>query len=211
MSRGRTLARALAAALLAPALAACGSSEDPAGAAACDPVAVAPTVAWKRTEAVMADLGRALALTPDEVCQELGTTPCATVHRVALGASDPFERALYKPFAEPLGTTPIALERAVLHACVRRVELDRSAGQPVVFTHMDLLAPSAGAELGPDSPFGKDAAEVGRRLLGRDLLASELAELEALAVDDAGAAVASDEVAKLICFTLGTSREFLFF
>lgn len=212
-SRLLPAAGALAAAL---GLAACGDSSPPGETpttttTAGDCEASDPTVAWKRTDAVLADLGRGLELTPEQVCLELGTAPCSAVHRVALGQSDPFDRALYKPFAEPLGTTPIAAERAVLHACVARVTLDASAADPVVFRQLDLTAPSAGEDLGAQSAFGQDAAEVGRRLLGRDLSDEEIGELAALAVDEGGAKVPASEVAKLVCFTIGTSREFLFF
>lgn len=191
-------------------LSGCGGDPEASGTGgSCEASPVAPTVAWKRTGAVLADLGRAMSLAPDQVCNELGDTACAAVHRVALGENDAFEKALYKPFAEPLGTTPLALERVVLHACGQRVDLDR-AGTPVVFTHIDLNASSVG-DTGADSPFAKDAAELGRRLLGRDLSAEEIAVLADLTVDDSGAKVSASDAAKLTCFTLGTSREFLFF
>lgn len=208
-------AAAFAAASLLASLALLGCGSDPpssstTGGDTCEPGAAGPTLAWKRTGAVLSDLGRALALAPEEVCSELGATSCAQVHRVALGESDPFDKALYRPFAEPLGTTPLALERVVMHACVARVELDRAAAKPVVFTHLDLSAASV-ADAGPDSAFAKDAAELTRRLLGRDATAAELTVLADLAAPSAGDPVSASDAAILTCFTLGTSREFLFF
>lgn len=196
-------------------LSACGGDPQSSGSTntngeTCDPGKMAPTVAWKRTGAVLSDLGRALSLAPDEVCSELGDTPCSSVHRVALGENDPFDRALYKPFAEPLGTTPLAAERAVLHACIKRVELDRAAAAPVVFTHLSLDAAKVD-DTTQDGPFAKDAAELGRRLLSRELTAEEVTVLTDLALDDSGAPVSASDAATLACFTLGTSREFLFF
>jgi hypothetical protein len=169
------------------------------------------TVQWKRTGAVLSDLGQALALDSTQVCQELGVISCEVVHRVSLGGNDPFDRALYKPFTEPLGTTPLAAERVVMQACVKRVELDKASATPAVWKNLDLNSADISANVGPDSGFYKDTVELGRRLLGRDPSADEIAELAVLAKDEAGAPVPSAEVAKLVCFALGTSKEFLFF
>lgn len=168
-----------------------------------------PTISWKRTDVLITDLSRALELSESEVCNEVGVAPCAKVHAVTLGASDPFDKALYRPFAEPLGTTPLAAERVVLSACTTRVTLD-SAGAPKVFTSIDLGAASLG-DVGPDSAFAKDANELGKRLLSRTLTADELTSLGALSKDDGGNAVSAADAAILVCFTIGTSSEHLFF
>lgn len=177
----------------------------------CEASSAPATVQWKRTGAVLSDLGQALALDSSQVCQELGAISCEVVHRVSLGGNDPFDRALYKPFTEPLGTTPLAAERVVMEACVKRVELDEASTSPSVWKNLDLKAADISGNLGPDGGFYKDTLELGRRFLARDLSAEEIAELAVLAKDDAGAPVPSADVAKLVCFALGTSKEFLFF
>lgn len=193
-----------------------GCADTPKGSPAptptnCEPSTAPATVQWKRTGAVLSDLSQALSINPNTVCQELGAISCEVVHRVSLGGNDPFDRALYKPFTEPLGTTPLAAERVAMQACVKRVELDKASGAPSVWKNLDLNATDISGNLGPDSGFYKDTLELGRRLLARDLSADEIAELAVLAKDDAGAPVPSADVAKLVCFALGTSKEFLFF
>lgn len=200
--------------LLSTALVGCADTpkESPAPAPTnCEASSAPATVQWKRTGAVLSDLGQALALNPTEVCQELGVISCEVVHRVSLGGNDPFDRALYKPFSEPLGTTPLAAERVVMQACVKRVELDKASASPAVWKNLDLKSTDISGNLGPESGFYKDTVDLGRRLLARDLSADEIAELSVLAKDDAGAPVPSADVAKLVCFALGTSKEFLFF
>ncbi len=187
----------------------CGAETDTAPPApSCADEAPVPTVTWKRTHVLVSDLSRGLELEPAEVCLELGTQACAEVHRVALGSSDPFDKALYAPFAEPLATTPLASERVVLAACVARVTQDRSA-QPKLFTSMDLEADSV-VDSGPNSAFARDVTALGKRLLGRGLSAEELATLAELTRNDAGEPIKASDAAVLACFTVGTSREFLF-
>ena len=78
--------------------------------------------------------------------QRTRTAPCVAVHGVLLGDSDPFGNGLYSPFVEPLATTPLATERLILSACVKRAELD-AVGTPVVFTSLDLKSDVAGGPI----------------------------------------------------------------
>ncbi len=197
---------------LALVLAACSgggeeTESDPPPVESCDPAG--PTVVWKRVDALAADLGRALELDQGELCTEIGSAPCAEVHRVALGGSDPLNTALYRPFAEPLATTPLAIERLALSACVLRVDRD-AAGAPEVFSEMPLDSePLSASNAG--SAFAKQAASLGRRMLARDLTVDEIATLEPLGRDEEGAPVTSHDAAVLLCFTLATSTEMSFF
>lgn len=168
------------------------------------PEGAAPTVVWKRTDALLADLAAAMELPRAELCKELGEVDCGQVHRVALGANDPFEKALYRPFAEPLQTTPLAVERVVLQACSSRSKLDQ-AGDAVVFKHFDLSAASVS-----EDQLALLGTELYRRLLGRDPSDKELAAFAALRLDDSGAELPAARVALMACFAVGTSREFLF-
>lgn len=170
-----------------------------------DAEAAAPTVVWKRTGAVLADLSVALEVPRAELCKELGVADCGEVHRVTLGANDPFDKALYRPFAEPLQTTPLALERVVLQACLTRAALDQDASRAVVFKHFDLEASSVTGE-----EMSAQGTELYRRLLARDPSPVELEVLAGLRLDDSGAELPASRVAVMACLTVGTSREFLF-
>jgi hypothetical protein len=175
---------------------------------ACEVEAPAPeSLQWKRIGALENDLMSALGLAREEVCKELGLYRCALVHLVPLGSANPFGASLYEAVAEPLATTPAAIDRIVLAACVERVQRDRQA-PPEVFTHFALegQAPAAGA---PE--VAAMIQDLYRRFLQRDATAEEVAVVAELTVDDTGAPVAAADFAKLACYTVGTTTEFLFF
>jgi hypothetical protein len=179
------------------------------------PTEIAPSnrndLQWKRHHAVQQDLMQALALDATQVCTELGERSCTEeVHLVPLGGHDPFGLGLYESLDEPLVTTPLALDRVVLSACGTRVDLDEAAGQgsAVVFTALDLAAP---APAGDTDGFRLTVRDLYRRLLARDPAEAELEALRELTVDDAGTPVLGAEFAKMACFAIGTTTEFLLF
>ncbi|WP_217909958.1 hypothetical protein [Pseudenhygromyxa sp. WMMC2535] len=188
----------------------CGTGDDTSG----DDESDAPQVAastrnhlvWKRYHAVEQDLSRALELSTDELCTELGEYNCVQeVHLAGLGGNNPFVQALYEPLSDPLVTTSLALDRIAMSACKARVERDRSA--PVVFTKLDLEgdAPAADSEA-----FTESVDALYRRLLSRDPVAAEYEVLAQLLVDDAGEAVSAASFAHEACFVVATTTEFLF-
>lgn len=169
----------------------------------------APNLQWKRAAAVEHDLERALALTRDQLCLEVGVAPCVEqVHLVALGGHDPLGLGLYESLAAPLATTPIALDRVALSGCAARADLDRAAGPAaVVFRGVDLAGPAPAAD---DPGVVTMTTELYRRLLGRDPLAAELAAIGTLTRDESGP-VAARDFAVLACYAIATTTEFLFF
>ena len=195
------------------------SKKDPAPAGtpgASDPdaeyrVSTRSNLQWKRYAAVEADLAQALALPKDELCNEFGLESCIRkVHLVPLGGNDPFDTGLLEASAEPLATTSSAIDRILLSACSRRVELDREAGTDAaeVFTELDLDgdAPAASAAAVRDT-----VTTLYRRLLARDPDAHELPIVAALVVDEDGEPVSAADFATLACYAIGTTTEFLFF
>lgn len=168
------------------------------------------TLQWKRAGAFEADLSRALDLPRDSLCREFGTASCVReVHLVPLGGSDPFSTGMFEPAAEPLASTPTVVERIVLSACTARVELDRKAGSEAsVFKQLPLDGAAPAPE---DAKTRALVTDLFQRLLSRDPADAELATVAALARDDSGAAIAASDFAKLACFTVGSSAEFLFF
>lgn len=187
---------------------------------------------WKRYRAIEADLERALELAPGELCNEFGRHRCLRVdnaqnagswtlpntggasgffdlevpgglHLVALGGHDPYFTDALEPLAEPIATTPAALDRVALSACGNRADADRT-GPAVVFTHVDLDA----AAIAPDDPgLGDQVTELYRRLLARD---PESAEVDVFRELVREGPMGGRDFAVLSCYMLVTSAEFVF-
>jgi hypothetical protein len=160
---------------------------------------------WKRAETFEADLAAALELPRDQLCKEFGTVQCIRdVHLVPLGGYDVFSSGMLEGAADPIVTTPAAIERVLLSACSRRVRLDLDGAQrSALFGALDLhgsAPPAASPEL------HEFVSTLYRRMLGRDASEDEVATLASLS--DASAC---DEFAKLACFTVGSLSEFIFF
>jgi len=163
---------------------------------------------WKRTRTLENDLTGALALTESTLCNEMDLFHCTRhVHLVALGGNEPFRKALYTPLADPSVTTSVAVDRLVLAACSNAVERDRT-GPALVFTALDLDAASVDAE---SAEVTTTITELYRRLHARNPTVGEITEVKTLAVDDSGASVSAEDFAKLSCFAIGTTTEFVFY
>lgn len=198
-------------------LAACGDSKDDGAGNTPDPQGEpSPTtyrtssrnlVQWKRASALEADLMRALDLSRDEVCRELGDKNCIRdVHLVPLGGNEPYVAGLMKPSSEPLATTSSVVDRVLLSACSTRARLD-SEGKPKVFRALafDKPLPAANAAAITDTIRG-----LYQRLLARDPEPSEIAQVASLA-DSEDEPLTARDFAALACFTIGSTTEFLFF
>lgn len=166
---------------------------------------------WKRATALKNDLMSGLGLSEQEVCSELGLDGfCfSLIHMVPLGANDPIKAAMYRPVAEPGATAPLAIDRVVLSACGARADLDSVApsGAKVVWQNIDLDATS----LDPSDPdIADDTRALYRRLLARDPTPEESALVATLADDVNGLPVSPRDFAKMACYAVATTTEFLF-
>lgn len=178
---------------------------------------------WRTGWAYQQHLMQALALPENEVCNELGTLPCVTrpaaerpfrgenipvgqavPHLVALGGNDPFDQSHYAPSHTPGATTPVAVDRVALAACDARVEKDR-AGSAVVFKDVDFAAASVS-----DAAAAATATTLFSRFHLRDATADEIAGIQSLAKDDAGASVAPADFAVAACFAVAGMSESVF-
>jgi hypothetical protein len=169
------------------------------------------TLLWKRGAALAADLGNALALSEMELCTEVSEIPCTEVHRAPLGRADPFGTGLFEPVTNPLATTALATERLALSACSARVDKD-SAGSPAVFQ---------GWALGDQALTGDPSARralveqlatlLYKRMLSRLPTSAEVDVLAELAVGNDGAPVTARSFAKLACFAIATTSEFVLY
>lgn len=187
------------------------------------PTGVRDNLRWRTGWALQQHLMQALALDEAEVCNELGLLPCVVrpaaerpfrreniptgtpvPHLVALGGNDPFDQSHYTPPTVPGSTTPVAVDRVTLAACDARIEKDR-AGAPVVFVGLDFGAASVSADAARAA-----AVTLFSRFHLRDATADEIADVQTLTVDDAGAAVAPADFALAACFAVGSMSESLF-
>ncbi len=167
-----------------------------------------PQLIWKKQVAMELDLSRALSLDRESLCSELDLVPCVDLHEVPLGGNDPFILGLYEPVTDPQATTPTVMDRLLLGACAQAVNRDMEADSPEVFTDIDLGA--------SDLTEATDAVEAQitalyRRFLVRDPLPEEIAIVSRLTVDDDGEPVSASDFAKLSCFTIGSTSEFIFY
>lgn len=167
-------------------------------------------VRWKGEPILRSELASALALPVADLCKELGTFDCFSVHRVALGGVEPYTLGINEPFPDTAVTAPLAIERVALSGCRTRVDLD--FGQPasaVIFKDLP------GTTL-PDVNAPEVKAAIGRlyaRFTARAANAEEERALLGLYAD----VTAANEPrparawAILSCFAVATSIESLFY
>ncbi|RYZ57400.1 MAG: hypothetical protein EOP07_09985 [Proteobacteria bacterium] len=155
---------------------------------------------WKRYRAFENGLVKGLALDKKDFCSELGKESCIDkVHLTVLGGNEPYESGQYERAQTPTALTAVAVDRIVLTACSKRLELDRqAAAAAVVFKHFPLsgAAPDAKA-------LEAQTTELYRRLLARNPEANEIAAVEAIRAQN----LTADKLALMLCFAIGTSAE----
>jgi hypothetical protein len=161
------------------------------------------TLVWKRYRPFEAGLIKGLGLTKEQVCLELGKDSCIDkVHLTVLGGNEPFINGQYERAQSPTVLTAVAIDRVVLSACSRRIELDAAAGaNAVVFKHFPLTAAKPN-----DEQIKQQAVELYRRILARDPEAPELQAISAFG----GTATAGDKIALSLCFAIASSSENIF-
>lgn len=161
------------------------------------------TLVWKRYRPFEAGLIKGLDLPKDQICMELGTNSCIDkVHLTVLGGNEPFVNGQYERAQTPTVLTAVAIDRVVLSACSKRIELDAAAGaNATVFKFFPLTAAKPN-----DDQIKQQAVELYHRLLARD---PEAAELQAISSFGA-AATAGDKIALSLCFAIGSSAENIF-
>lgn len=161
------------------------------------------TLIWKRYRPFEAGLIKGLGLAKDQVCLELGRDSCIDkVHLTVLGGNEPFLNGQYERAQAPTVLTSVAIDRVVLSACSRRLELDAAAGaNATVFKYFPLTAAKPN-----DEQIKQQATDLYRRILARD---PEAAELQAIA-DFGATATAGDKIALSLCYAIATSAENIF-
>jgi hypothetical protein len=189
---------------------------------------------WKRVDTLQRDLTRALTGTASFECDdlaylketfvgglpfaelpsacwlessmELGIKSAFDIHQVALGGNDPIDLAQYAAAEAPLATTSIAIDRAVMLACIAAIDTD-ARGQIAASG----LAVEDSTETLDGATLDGTTALFYRQLLARDPLPEELDAVRTLATNDAGDPITVRDFLVLSCFVTGTSSEFIFY
>lgn len=162
---------------------------------------------WRQ---LSADLEVALDLAPDEVCRELGVTPCTEVHQVRLGGVD-WTRSLYSPLERHSLTRAAVLDRMALAGCARRAALDAEAA-PDARVIAGALDPRAPIATGGGEDATADAIHtLYRRLLARDPVDAEVAVLLDLRADPALVGSTNEAWLTLACMAVATTTEGVFY
>ncbi len=181
----------------------------------CEDPGLSTTVRYKRARRIERHLLRALSLPAASLCNELGRFSCTSIHQVALGGLDPYNLGLYEPLPFTTATTPLAIDRLVLHACRERVQLDLNPtpdATPVLFDGLPINDAGSLSNI--------DALEVQasiqalyRRALSRDPNPQETAALRGLytEVEAASTGSAARDWALLSCYAVFTTVESLFY
>lgn len=163
---------------------------------------------WKRHASLESDLARGLEIKPSELCLELGQRSCVRdVYLFTLGGNDPIDRAQYQRAAGPVSTTAVALERVALSACGKRVNEDQMSGQAAAKVFRFFPLGSGAYNEGPEA-LDQLSTELYRRLLQRNPEQAERDEIRQI-LNISG--ISRSDVAKLTCYVVATSIEFLFF
>ena len=169
---------------------------------------------FKGPERLASDFAAALSLPVEQVCNELGQYPCtSSVHTVALGGVDPYGLGFYEPLPYTGVTTPIAVDRVALAACVQRVTLDvTTPTEAVIFGGIELdgqgrLASREG------EPVKHAITALYQRALLRDPTEAEVGTLLQLATDieSSGSQAPGRDWMKAACFAVLSSAESVFF
>lgn len=176
------------------------------------PISAKATVKLKTGERLVNDLAQALALAPDELCNELGTFDCGSVHAIALGGVDAYGAGVFEPLKASAVTTPIAVDRLVLSACQTRAyrDLVSETDKAVLFGDLNVT----GGTLDPQSD---EVAAVVTELFHRGHLrepkAAEIDHLRQLYVDieATGAESPARDWATLSCYAVFTMLESVFY
>lgn len=127
------------------------------------------------------------------------------LHVAALGGNNALLGGVFDAPAGPSVGTPLAIDRVALAACGERAARDAQSTAPAVFSKFAIAA----AAVDPTTAGLPDTiTDLYRRILARDPAAAELQALLAIA---AGTPAASGEqFARLACYAIATTTEFLF-
>ncbi|SMF51689.1 hypothetical protein [Pseudobacteriovorax antillogorgiicola] len=151
----------------------------------------------KPSKLLARDLSAALNMSLEALCQDQGDRPCfQDIHNISLGGVAPYKSAIYTAKAIS-SRSAIAMERSALIACRNRVEKDLTSSQDSVILH--------------DRPSVM-ISQAFQRILSRDPTPSEIdTQLNLLKRTKVTSAAPKRDWGLLLCYSLVTSTEFLFY
>lgn len=209
----RTCARAaLVIALGALCAAACGSKSTDDDDPGAQPVSPTAQVKFKGNDRLLNDFARTLEIDKGQVCNEFGRYSCTDlVHKVALGGVAAYDQGIFEPLESASVTSPIAVERLALSACITRVDADLGGSDPVIFAGLGI---DDGKLSDPDGAAVSQVIDtLYKRAIQRPAAAAEIAALRGLYgdVEARGGETPARDWAVLTCFSVMTTMEQLFY
>ena len=157
-------------------------------------------------------LASGLGLAVNELCKELGRFDCVDdAHNIVLGGVDAENLGFYEPLPVTTVTTPFAVDRVALSACIQTAQ--RDLDQPenaAIFT----LVPDENGRVAADDPALSAAVnELYVRLLQRRPEAEETEAVVSLYADIESTPTTSPAADWAIasCFAVATTAEALFY
>lgn len=174
------------------------------------PISAKATVKFKSKERLVNDFQKALALSDDELCREVGTHACDWVHGISLGGVDAYQAGIYEPLEASAITTPIAVDRIALSMCQTRAHLDLAQPSSAVIFK---LAVSDG-RIDPDHTDSTLAiTSLFRRVHLREPKEREVELVAALYrdIEAGGSASPAADWATLSCYAVLTMLESVFY
>ena len=171
----------------------------------------AENLIWKRTDLLKRTLAQALDLDQQQLCLELDRYRCFDyVHQYSLGGHNAEDLGQFQGQPGPSITSAVAFERVMLISCQNRVEQDQLIADPKgrYFSHLDLTAKV------------KDLSEQSITLQAQDLYQRFFQRLpnpqeEEILLNMTRNPILQElpvsRLAQLLCFSVGSQAEFLFF
>jgi hypothetical protein len=148
---------------------------------------------------------------PEALCHELTEYSCFRyAHQYALGGHNAADRGQMHGQSAPSLTTAVAVERVVLAACTNRLNQDLALNQldDRVFRFFELEV--ADEMIAPEAVEAQ-ANDLYKRFLIRKPSSAEMAALLDLRQNVQPHVKNGFELAQIMCFTVGTHSEFLFY
>ncbi len=166
-------------------------------------LALGSKLKFKKQKLLEQEIMTSLSLSQNQICQELESLNCINeAHHLTLGGVDAYDKNIWENKNSFLETTPIVVERIVWSACEKRVALDLESGESKIFSK---------GSVSDSSHVGLMVSNLYQNILARDASENEIAAAKEFASNLEKNGGTYDDWARLSCFSLMTSVEFLFY
>jgi hypothetical protein len=164
---------------------------------------------WRRADVVFNDLLDILHLPTNLTCVELNKFDCVNdIYLYSMGGNEPFDYQQYTRVKKFNLFSVSNFERVILSACSNSVELERGRNPKLLFKDFDL---ESNANHVSDSDSIKTVRELYKRFHLRVPTNQEEVILTNLKNELAQKSITSRDLAKSLCYAIGSQVEFVFY